>query len=176
MLLNNGLYFRVLLQPLEYVLVWLSTGSLTQWCPALLLPDQGFQWHEIAAAAPRLSSFGCRTLLQSAGDVITSMISCIRAILTQSYHFFLSLIILFLLGLLLILSHVRHLSYWSLFIKVIVDRELVHDVFALRGRPVLRFEAIEYPGNKTSDIFFLILEKLKQRLNNLRPCLIFVDC
>ena len=104
------------------------------------------------------------------------MINCIRAILSQSYHFFLSLIILFLLGLLLILSHVRHLSYWSLFIKVIVDRELVHDVFALRGRPVLRFEAIEYPGNKTSDIFFLILEKLKQRLNSLRPCLIFVDC
>ena len=107
------------------------------------------------------------------------MISCIRAILSQSYHFFLSGLIircLFLLGLLLILSHIRHLSYWSLFIKVIVDRELVHDVFALRGRPVLRLEGTEYPGNKTSDIFFLILEKLKQRLNNLRPCLIFVDC
>ena len=185
MLLNNRLYFRVLLQPLEYVLIWLSAGNLGKTAasghPTLLLPDQGFQGHQ-TAAGPRLSSFRILALLQSACDIITSVIGCsIGPVLCQTYHLLLSGVICCLsLGWLLLiwtlLTYIGHLSHWSLFIKVIVYRKLIHDVFTLWYRCILRLKGIEYPGDKTRDIFFLILEKLKQRLNNLCSCLIFVDC
>jgi hypothetical protein len=185
MLLNNRLYFRVFLQPLEYVLIWLSTGNLSETAGSgrttLLLPDQGFQGHQ-TAASPRLSSFRILALLQPAWDIVTRVIgSCSGSVLCQTYHLLLSRVICCLsLRLLLwiwaLLTYIGHLSHWPLFIKVIVYRKLIHDVFALRYRCILRLKGIEYPGNKTRDIFFLVLEKLKQRLNNLCSCLIFVDC
>jgi hypothetical protein len=74
------------------------------------------------------------------------------------------------------LSNIGDLSHWTLFIEIIVDGKLIHDVFALRhwGRTILRLQGAEDPADKGVHIFLLVLEKFKQGLDDLGPCLIFV--
>lgn len=140
MLLNSNsrlLHFWVLFQALENVtpLVRCCMTHCTRWClcgsgtPTLLLSYQWFKRHEISRT-PRLSILRRLAFLQSTSDIIACMIILVqRDHLFLCYFFFVSFLLLLLL--IWALTDVWHLPYWPLFIKVIVDGKLIHDVFAL---------------------------------------------